>query len=183
MVALAAAKAGPRARLAVHDMRELPVLGEFDLITCLDDALNYLLERQELVAALRGMRRNLAPAGVVVADVNTIATYRGFFADLDVLAEEDRVLVWRGGGSPRVRPGERVDAALEVLARADDGPWRSAIHTHRQRHHPAAAMRTALSAAGLEPVAIRGVTPDGRLHERADELAHTKVVYIARAAG
>ena len=29
------------------DMRELPVLGSFDLVTCIDDGLNYLLEEHE----------------------------------------------------------------------------------------------------------------------------------------
>src|SRR6185369_2545917 len=37
MLALASAKAGGRAELSVQDMRALPALGTFDLITCLDD--------------------------------------------------------------------------------------------------------------------------------------------------
>jgi len=40
MVAEARRKAGGPAELHVADMRRLPVLGEFDLITCLDDAIN-----------------------------------------------------------------------------------------------------------------------------------------------
>src|SRR5262245_4528433 len=54
MLALAAAKA-PGARLVQADMRALGALGEFDLVTCLDDALNYLLEPHELQAALAGI--------------------------------------------------------------------------------------------------------------------------------
>src|SRR5919109_3887558 len=48
MAAIAARKAGGRARVEVHDMRSLPRLGAFDLVCCLDDAANYLHEPAEL---------------------------------------------------------------------------------------------------------------------------------------
>ena len=51
MVDLAQRKAGARADVHVADMRRLPVFGEFDLITCIDDAVNHLL------GAGRGLRR------------------------------------------------------------------------------------------------------------------------------
>src|SRR3954447_13575959 len=57
----AAAKAGDGARIEVHDMRALPRLGAFDLVCCLDDAVNYVLSAQELEATLAGLARNLAP--------------------------------------------------------------------------------------------------------------------------
>src|SRR3954470_1224750 len=59
MLAEARVKTGDAARLVAHDMRELPVLGEFDLVWCLGDALNYLDTTEELTAALAGMRHNL----------------------------------------------------------------------------------------------------------------------------
>src|SRR5262249_6156918 len=61
MVELARTKVGDAALLSVEDMRELPTLGEFDLVWCLDDAVNYLLSVDELERALSGMRQNLAP--------------------------------------------------------------------------------------------------------------------------
>src|SRR5256885_12491864 len=73
MVAEARRKAGGRAELHVADMRRLPVLGEFDLITCLDDAVNHLLGPDELADAFEGLRENLAPGGLLVFDVNTLA--------------------------------------------------------------------------------------------------------------
>jgi 2-polyprenyl-3-methyl-5-hydroxy-6-metoxy-1,4-benzoquinol methylase len=51
MLARAAPKA-PGAALHEADMRALPELGAFDLVTCLDDALNHLLTHDELIAAL-----------------------------------------------------------------------------------------------------------------------------------
>src|SRR5690349_20407066 len=60
MVARAREKVAPgRAEVVVADMRKLPQLGTFDLVTCLDDAVNYLTSSDQLRAALEGFRRNL----------------------------------------------------------------------------------------------------------------------------
>lgn len=45
----------------VADTRALPRLGGFDLIWAVNDAVNYLLDVDELQSALAGMRDNLAP--------------------------------------------------------------------------------------------------------------------------
>src|SRR5215217_6758208 len=71
---------GHRVRVRVADMRGLPLLCErADLVTCLDDAVNYLLDGGELRAGLAGMCANLRPGGLLVFDVNTLATYRTVF--------------------------------------------------------------------------------------------------------
>ena len=52
MVALAREKAGTSVDVHVADMRRLPTFGEFDLITCIDDAINHLLTPGEVADAL-----------------------------------------------------------------------------------------------------------------------------------
>src|SRR5919108_4498854 len=47
MLAEAALKE-PAAKLLLCDIRELPVVGSFDLVTCFDDSLNYLADEGEL---------------------------------------------------------------------------------------------------------------------------------------
>jgi SAM-dependent methyltransferase len=181
MVEAARAKAGDRVTLSVQDMRELPVLGAFDLVLCLDDAANYLLEPGELPAALAGMARNLAPGGVAIWDLNTIAMYRGFYAGLSVVPREDRVLIWRGDVPRPAQVGERVRASLEILSRDADGAWQRAESVHLQRHHPEPVVRGAVAGAGLRLAGVHGMTTDGTIHDGLDELAHTKAIYVATA--
>ena len=91
MIAEADRKARGRADLFVADMRRLPVLGPFDLATCLDDAVNHLEQPDEVLATFAGVRENLAPGGLFVFDVNTLAAYR---APGDVAVEDaERVVV------------------------------------------------------------------------------------------
>ena len=181
MLAIAAGKVGDRVRLERHDMRRLPVLGSFDLVICLDDAVNYLLSNAELEATLAGIRRNLAPGGVAVLDANALSMYRGFFASLSVLPAEDRVLVWRGEASADAQPGAVARATVEALVRGDDGGWSAETHTHLQRHHPAPVVRVAAGAAGLRVAAHYGMTVDGAIHEGFREDEHSKSLYVLTA--
>jgi SAM-dependent methyltransferase len=180
MAERAAAKAGDRARVEVHDMRALPRLGAFDLVCCLDDAVNYVLSAQELDATLAGLARNLAPGGVVVFDANSLAAYRMFFATMSVVADEGRVLVWDGHAPADFAPGAVAQATLEALCRRDDGTWRRERSGHLQRHHPRETVERALRRAGLQAT-VYGMHLDGSTTDAFDELDNSKAVYVARA--
>jgi SAM-dependent methyltransferase len=177
MVAAAQAKPETRgARLLVADMRELPELGRFDLITCLDDSVNYLLEDGELIAALAGMGRSLAEHGLLVFDCNSATTYRTAFRSDFVREQDGLFFAWRGAGSAE---GGLASATIDIFARGEAG-WNRHRSDHVQRHFTRAAIERALAAAGLELVAVRGQSPGGRLDTTADESRHTKLVYLAR---
>jgi SAM-dependent methyltransferase len=182
MVQAAAAKAGDRARLEVCDMRALPRFGAFDLVCCLDDAINYLLSADELVATFAGLARNLAQGGVVVFDANSLRTYRTFFASKTVLVSDERVLVWDGHATDTFAAADLAQATLEALNRRDDGGWWRERSVHHQRHHPRATVERAQRQAGLDPVAVRGMRLDGSVTEGFDEQENSKVVYVARAS-
>jgi SAM-dependent methyltransferase len=176
MIEWARARGGERAALHVADMRALPRLGEFDLVWAVNDAVNYLLEVSELQAALAGMRRNLAPGGVVLFDLNTLAAYRSFFAEEVVVERGGRRFVWRGlGSADDASPGSIFEASFD-----GEGVGVEA-HTHRQRHFPEAEVLTAAKAAGLKSVEVAGERA-GELEQGIEEDVHTKAVYVCVAA-
>jgi SAM-dependent methyltransferase len=191
MAAIAASKAGDRATVSVQDMRELPRLGEFDLVWCLGDSLNYMRDVGELEAALRGMRRNLAPDGIVAFDVNTLATFRRVYSSILVVPGERDVIVLHGHGRPDLEPGGTASVWIDHLTARDTDPtssgstggdgWERARSVHHHRHHPAAEIERALAAAGLETVARWGSSKRG-LHDFVDERSQIKTVYTARHA-
>lgn len=181
MVELARRKVGDAAELLVADMRRLPVLGEFDLVFCLDDAVNYLLSTEELELALRGMAANLAREGILMFDANTIDAYRSFFAEEIVVERGGRRLIWRGRSNPDQPEGEIAEASFEARSPEDDRPL-IPPRLHRQRHFPEAEVLAALDAAGLEALDVFGHHFDAVPQQPLDEVAHTKAVYIARRA-
>lgn len=181
MLELARGKAGDAARLTVADMRELPVFGEFDLVWALDDAVNYLLSAKELGDALSGMRANLAPGGLLMFDVNTLRTYRTFFAETETVERDGMRLVWQGQGSSDVAPGSISEARFEV----EPGPGAKGeveTHVHKQRHFPEAEVLATVEAAGLRCLDVFGHGHDAVLKQPVEELVHAKAVYIVARA-
>lgn len=180
MLDVAAAKLGSHVRLERFDLRDLPRLGAFDLVCCLDDALNYLVIADELGAALSGLAANLAPDGVLVFDVNSLRAYRTFFASLTVVTSEDRVLVWDGQASPAISAGEVARSLLQVLERGTDGAWSRHECVHYQRHHSRDVVEAALRKARLRRVGLYGMAIEGSISATFNEFANSKALYIAR---
>ena len=179
MLARAAAKA-PAANLLCADMRKLPALGPFDFVTCLDDALNYLLWEPELESALCGIAANLDPDGIAVWDLNTLAMYRSAFAS-DWLTEAGELfLAWQGETSADLASGGLADATVHMFSRDVDDSWLRTASRHRQRHWPSERVLRAAASAGLSVLALHGQRPGGLIEAAFDELVHTKSVYVAR---
>lgn len=162
-------------RVLVADMRDLPELGAFSLVTCLDDAVNYLLEPDDLVAAFACVARVLAPDGVYLFDANTLSTYRAGFAAHATFERPLADAIWRGETTGPIDAGALCCATIEIAGTRD-------LSRHVQRHHAETTIREALRSAGLACRAVLGQSTGGVLHEDADEDAHTKLVYVATRA-
>ena len=179
MAARAHERAAGRAEIFVADMRALERFGAFDLVTCLDDALNYLLEEDDLRAALAGLARNLAPGGVAVWDVSTLRMYRTLFASEATTEGDGLRVTWRGRADAGVAPGSLAEAVVDVAAIAG-GTCSTGVH--RQRHWPLDDVVRLAGEAGLEVLDVFGQHRGARLERGADEAVHGKALFVASAA-
>jgi SAM-dependent methyltransferase len=183
MLAQARRVAPAGVRLVEADMRELPDLGRFDLVTCLDDAVNYLLGDEDLTRALRSMAGAVAVGGVLIFDTNTLATYASDYTRAHVVEGADVFVCWRGQGVEEGRDGERrACATIEIFRATGDGLWVREQSVHRQRHRDRAEVERALRDAGLRCVAVLGQRTGAVIEDRLDEAVHTKALYVARPA-
>jgi ubiquinone/menaquinone biosynthesis C-methylase UbiE len=172
MLEIARQRVGDRAELLVGDMRELPDLGEFDLVWAVNDAANYVLSDEELRDSLRSMARNLAPDGVVLFDLNTLLTFKTFFCETQEREVDGQRFVWRGEmEADKIGPGAVAEAHFQAEGLDID-------HVHRQRHFPEADVLAAIEDAGLRSRAVLGEL-EGVLTPGLDEAVHNKAVYIA----
>jgi SAM-dependent methyltransferase len=181
MARRASAKA-PAAHVVVADIRALPALGAFDLVTCLDDALNDLINRDELAGALSGIAGHLAEGGIAIWDINTLATVRSSFSSDWVADRGEWFLAWHGTGSADVGPGAVVEARLDAF-RHRGGTWSRSTSRHRQRHWPPAEVTRVAREAGLEVVQVLGRHHGAQLEPTLDEARHSKAVFVARRSG
>jgi len=172
---------GTGADVLVADARELPDLGRYDLAMALDDALNYTLSDEELGAAFDGVARNVRPGGLFVFDLNSLYTYRHFFAR-DMATESDGAFFcWRGEESAaEIFPGSVSSSVIEVFATADGTSWERYSSRHVQRHHPPATVERLLADAGFELLSRRGQMTGDQIDPVGDDELHVKLLYFAR---
>ena len=178
MAAIARRKLRGRAEVHVADMRSLPVYGSFDLVTCLDDAVNHLPSAADVEAALRAIGANLAPDGLLAFDVNTMAAYRE--TGDRIVEDAQRIVLWHCGPARLDEPGGRAEVAMDVMTRCGDGLWRRASASWGHWHYPLASIPAIVARAGLEVLAVRGQHPGGRLEPGADEQRHPKALFLVR---
>ena|SRR5215213_7616589 len=181
MLELARRKGGD-VELDVADMRELPRFGEFELVWALNDPANYMLDEAELALALDGMRRNLAPGGLLMFDANTIEAYRGFFCEETVVERDGWKLIWRGRSSPDDPPGSVFEASFEAEPLEERTGAPIAPELHRERHFPEAEVLAAIEQVGLRCLDVYGYNDEVGLAQPLDEAEHYKAIYVARAA-
>jgi SAM-dependent methyltransferase len=179
MLAIAGTRLGPETRLVTADMCELPRLGEFDLVTCLDDSLNHLLSLEQLEAALRRMHDNLAPGGGLVFDLNTLPTLREAFSRDWIVEDDETLLLWHGTGSRALAPGGLTQAELSVLRREQGERFARDRLVVEERHHPVDQIQALLERCGLELAALYGQRRGGQLEALAGEHSHHKLVFLA----
>jgi len=181
MVERARARSGlDDADVLVADVRDLPRLGTFDMATCLDDSLNYLLSEEELGRALAGVARNLPPGGLFIFDLNSLLVYERHFSLDRILETEEAMFCWRGTGEAAVAQGAVSEATIEIFSAREDGCWTRTSSRHLQRHHDPALIQRLLPGAGFELVDLYGQVTGARLEQPADEARHLKCVYFCR---
>ncbi|WP_053227734.1 class I SAM-dependent DNA methyltransferase [Solirubrobacter soli] len=184
MLERARARLGPEVPLLRHDLRSLPRVGEFDVVWCVSDGLNFLLSEPELRAALRGFRRNLREGGLAVFDVDTLAAFRKLYTSLLVVPGPDRIVVFEGrAGADELGPGSVAEASVDALVPKSWPWWERVRAIHRQCHHPPVTIEAALAAEGFQLLAVWGTDGAGGSEQPLDEARHNKAVYIAEARG
>jgi SAM-dependent methyltransferase len=178
MVEYATARLTPfGGRVFVGDMRALPIIGPYDLVTCLDDAMDYLLDEEDLRAALRSFARILAPDGIVVFDVNALQAYRAAMT-ADLVEDRGDHMICRRATSRDESPGSPFGVTIDVFTAAADGTWRRTVTHHRQRHQTRARLEAAAQSVGLRIVATYGQQSDVVICGDVDEGRDAKVLYV-----
>jgi SAM-dependent methyltransferase len=181
MVARARERAGTDAEVLVADARALPALGHFDLVTCIDDALNYLLTEEDLAMAFEGVARNLRPGGFFAFDLNTLACYRRYFLSDSATEVDGTLFIWRGEAEPEdIAPGAVLSAVIEVFSSEWNGLWDRRTSRHVQRHHPPEVVERLLRETGFALAERRGQITGARMDPVGDEALHMKLDYFAR---
>ena len=155
------------------DMRDFAVDEPADLVTCMYDSLNYLLEEADLAAAFRCAAAALRGGGLYIFDVNTIFGLVEQWGSRDYIhCDTDDWFI-----ASRTRwDHERSIDTLVMHGFVRRGQWWERFtETHVERGYPVARIRALLEQAGLAVLAVRDARAEGAA-EPGPETARVLVV-------
>lgn len=178
MLRQAEAKPGAEdVRFVVADVRNLPDLGTYDVAVTLGEPFIYLLDEQELSAALNGVSGLLRPGALFVFDLGTAGFFQRYVTRVVVDEDGGEMTLIRGAVSERDPRG--ADYLLDRFTTDDGVTWRRSSQRHSFSYFPPDLVDRLLREAGLVPVARHGLYR-GHLEEQADEILHRKSFVVAR---
>jgi len=155
-----------------QDMRELRLPEYFDLVVCLYDSLNYLLEWEGLRQTLCGVHACLQPGGLFIFDLNTeLALAMNLFTQRNLDPKRPVRYDWRSEYNPQTRIC-RVDMTFYVDHKEQTETLRE---VHYERAYTQREVRQALRAAKLELLAMYDAYTFHRPTEQSD-----RIYYVAR---
>jgi ubiquinone/menaquinone biosynthesis C-methylase UbiE len=173
-----ARKAGAGIEFVPGDMRALTFEGEFDLVTCWFDSLNYLTESEDLRATFRGVSRALRAGGLFVFDMNTIYGLAVNWAEPPCYVRQETDSVFEIH-LPEF-DYETGIASMRIIVFSKRGnAWERIEEMHEERGYPQQEIRSYLRGAGFQVIACWG-----SLREMSEARSDSsRVWYVAKKAG
>jgi SAM-dependent methyltransferase len=139
------------------DMRSFSVDQQVDIVTCLFDALNYLLSEDDLAESFRRVAAALRPGGLFVFDMNTIHGLTTRWGTKDVVSTSRPSLF--EVNQNRFDPETNVNTTTTtVFVRAENSDlFHRYTEVHRERGYAPSVVLELLERAGLTCVSVRGL--------------------------
>lgn len=132
------------------DMRCFSLPEPVDLVICLYDSVNYLLEPDGLAQTCRAVRRALEPEGLFIFDANTRHRLSQIEEEVQVFGDDDFCLVWHNSYDAAL---ERWRADLTGFVRRGE-LFERFQERHEERPYDPEDIREATEAGGLELLGV-----------------------------
>ena len=140
--------AGVRVAWLQADARNFVLQRPVEVVTCMYDALNYMLTEQDLAAVFGCVRDCLQPGGLFIFDMNTragLAEEWGTSERIDSPGDE-LFMTWQ---TTYDHESEVNTLVLTAFVRQPAGLYRRIREVHHERGYPVARVRELCEAAGL----------------------------------
>ena len=130
-----------------QDMRDLVLTREYDLVTCFQDGLNYLLTKEDLARTFGNIYQAVRMDGLFIFDLNLVEKY-SFSAqgDINFIDTEDFSLVYE----TFYHPGENIWEIKVTGFIRDDQHYVKFQEIHREKQHNLEEVKDTLRVTGFK---------------------------------
>lgn len=151
MLAVAVQKQGTSRNILYlnQNMTDFSLHKPADVVLCICDSINYLLEEEELVHTFCCVRDNLTEDGIFLFDMKTEHCFSAVLGDqIRVEEEEDYMVIWDNEYDSGKKLNEYL---LTMFICCEDGRYDRYDECHRQRAYTVERVQELLQKAGLKP--------------------------------
>lgn len=157
----------------LQDMREFELYGTVRAVISVCDAMNYMMEEEDLYQVFSLVNNYLDPGGLFVFDLNTIYKYEKLLAENTICeTREEGSFIWENYYDVKERVNE-YDLTLFIREKGD--LYRKYEETHFQRAYSIQTVRELLERAGLSFVGVYDADVGGNVREDSE-----KVYFVAK---
>ena len=156
-----------------QSMPQLDLYGTVDAAICCLDSLNYLTRPADVQRTFRRLHLFIAPGGLLVFDINTVAKLAALDGQVFLDETEDTYCVWRAEYSKR----SRICSYFMDLFRLDEesGQWERGEELHRERAYTVEELTGFLRQAGFLGIKVYG---DKKM--RSPKPGEQRIFFVAR---
>lgn len=159
-----------KANIVCQDMTELDLNRKFDLITCVLDSTNYILEDEDLKKYFESVINNLSDDGLFLFDINS------YYKLSDILGNniytyntEDVYYVWEN-----IFEDEIVEMNLTFFVKEND-KYRRFDEVHEERAYKVEFINELLNDTGFEILATYDGYSKNKVHDKSE-----RILYVVR---
>ena len=133
-----------------QSMPKLDLYGTVDAAVCCLDSLNYLTDPADVRRTFRRLHLFIAPGGVLVFDVNTVAKLAALDGQVFLDEDDDVYCVWRGEFDEE---SNICSYGMELFQRRGE-TWIRSFEEHREYAYSQEQLTAYLKAAGFTHIAV-----------------------------
>ncbi len=159
-----------------QDMTELDLYGTVEAVISCGDALNYVLEEEDIMAAFKRVNLFLDPGGLFVFDMNTVYKFREVLGNKTYAENhEEYAYIWENYFYEEESINEYE---VSIFIKNDQGYYEKTTETHHERGYTVEIIKNLLDKAGLR---LEAVYHDNSFEEVKDTTE--RMYFVARESG
>ena len=130
-----------------QDIRDLEFSRGFDLVTCYQDGLNYLLTAEDLARTFQSVYSVLNPGGLFIFDLNMVEKYSAAATgEISFFDSEEFSLIYE----TTYQAGEEIWQIKVTGFVKEEQAYQKFQEVHQEKHHHLEQVKTALALAGFQ---------------------------------
>lgn len=140
-------KSRPKIAFFQQDLTEFNAKGEFDLVTCLFDSLNHIIEKEDLQQIFDRVALKLKPKGKFIFDVNVAYGFSRNWGGSTIVRESGKYYsIWEGLYDA---PSRLAKMNITIFKKCGNQIYKKGFVSIKERAYKVNTLKSMLSKAGL----------------------------------